>query len=115
MRVALIIYILFVIGGGTVAGIKAFRYWRSDVDNAKKLAAVLIVRTMLDVLSIGIILTLWYREIVDEFWLAMVCFSVIGVYSLALLLVEQKLANGKISLFSPQPPSVTEADNSHSQ
>lgn len=97
MRVILILYIVIFSVGAVATTLKAFAYWRADVVNAKKIAALLTVRATVDVISLATILFLWYRDIVSEFWLIMVAFPLVGIYTILFWQFEIKLAAGKFS------------------
>jgi hypothetical protein len=99
MRVVLIVCIVFLGVGVVLAGLKAFQYWRADLENTNKLAALLLVRMMVDILSVVTLLLLWYRDVAGEWWLVMAGLPVIGVYTAIFKLVESRLATGTFSLF----------------
>jgi hypothetical protein len=96
-RIVAILYIGLVAFGTVIAGIRAYKFLRTDVPNAQKVAALLVSWILLDFLSLGAILFLWYRDLVDESWLWIAGILFIGVYSLVLKAVERKLLTGKFS------------------
>ena len=94
VHVVFIFYIVFLIAGAVVASLRAFQYWRGKADNANKLAVLLVARTMIDLLSVGIMLWLSINSIADEWSILFAALIIVGVYSMILLLFETKLATG---------------------
>lgn len=98
VNVILIICFLFLSVGGLLTGLRAFQYWRGEAHNARKLALLLLARAMLDFLSVGIMVGLWFSNVAGEVSILSAGLVFVGVYTVILRLFEVKLATGKFQL-----------------
>ena len=98
MDIVIIIY-LVILGTGIAGGtIKAVMYWRGRSENAKKLAALMVAKAILDIVAIGLIIWLWYGNIASSWTIVMTVLPVMGAVIFLTMLYESKLAKGKLSL-----------------
>jgi len=95
MNVVLGIYLVLIAFGVLADTFKAVSYWRRKAENSSKLAALMLVKTVLGIASFGIVLWLWYGEVASPWTIFIAVLPVTGILAGILVLYENKLSTGK--------------------
>ena len=95
MKVLIVFYLVSLGSGVFLDGFKSVRYWRSGGDNSNKLFALMLAKTVLDLAGFGILIWLWYGDVVSEWTIVIAVLPVIGTLIGATVLLENKLSTGR--------------------